>query len=233
MNKPQPPSNKAELLSNLLKIVRHGKYEMPEDRYNGTGGPGIFLEDLLGLNSQNKDIPDSLGYELKYYTEKTNLITLFHKEPSPIGVVSYMVQKYGWLDQHGRKSFRHTISGRSDRFKIESDANQIIVRRIGGNGLVPYWTHDELLNAMAYKLRRLILVKGNKSGQTVVYERADLFEELEMSLFILEICTGTINIDFDARENVKGKTTLRNHGTKFRISPKNICRIYSKKERIV
>ena len=43
---------------------------------------------------------------------------------------------------------------------------------------------------------------------------------------------GTVKIDFDAREAKPGSKGLRNHGTKFRISPDDICRIYAKKERL-
>ena len=111
-----PPKNKKELFARLNEILAHGKYKMSA-KYAGTGAPGVFLEDLLGLTTGNKDIPDSLGFELKFYTRDTNLITLFHKEPQPEGAVRYMVSKYGWKDAQGRLSFRHTIAGKSDRFQ--------------------------------------------------------------------------------------------------------------------
>jgi hypothetical protein len=75
----EAPKTKKELFARMLEIVRGGPYKMPTKRYSGTGAPGIYLEDLLGLSATNKDIPDSLGWELKYYTPKTNLITLFHE----------------------------------------------------------------------------------------------------------------------------------------------------------
>ena len=46
-----------------------------------------------------------------------------------------------------------------------------------------------------------------------------------------EYTGGTIKIDFDARESKPGSRGLRNHGTKFRISPDDVCRLYAKKER--
>ena len=61
-----PPKTNKELFERLGQIVRHGAYEMPTLRYSGTGGPGLYLEDMLGLTTGNKDIPDSLGWELKY-----------------------------------------------------------------------------------------------------------------------------------------------------------------------
>ena len=59
-------------------------------RYNGSGGPGCFLEDLIGLKAGNQDIADIIGWEVKYFTPQTNLITLFHKEPGPEGIMRYM-----------------------------------------------------------------------------------------------------------------------------------------------
>ena len=70
------------------------------------------------------------------------------------------------------------------------------------------------------------------AGQESVYERADCFENLQLSFFIGEVVAGTVKIDFDAREAKPGSKGLRNHGTKFRISPDDICRIYAKKERL-
>ncbi|MDE0250189.1 MAG: hypothetical protein OXK72_04180, partial [Gammaproteobacteria bacterium] len=62
------PKNRKELLTRLTEIVQHGEYTMPAQRYSGTGAPGIFLEDLLELTAGNQDIPDSMGWELKYYS---------------------------------------------------------------------------------------------------------------------------------------------------------------------
>lgn len=211
-----------------------GWYTMPEaPRYNGTGGPGNFLEDLLGLTAGNLDIPDSVGWELKYYTERTHLITLFHKEAQPARIMRYMVSRYGWKDSQGRLSFRHTVAGRSDRFRVDADEGRIIVRPLKGNGPVPHWPTEVLMNIAASKLRRLLLVKGERSGRDVRYYQADCFENLHISLFTYEVVTGTISIDFDCREYTPGSARLRNHGTKFRIPPENVCRIYMRKERLV
>ena len=228
----EPPINKKDLLSRLSDIIHHGPYEMPAKRYTGTGGPGLYLEDLLGLTTGNRDVPDTLGWELKFYSPETNLITLFHKEPKPEGIMRYMVSKFGWKDDQGRLSFRHTISGKSAKFRVDGDANQVIVRPIKGNGSVPYWTNDDIISAAGAKLRRLVLVKGKKKGQQVTYTRVDCFEDLQLSFFVYEVVNGTVKIDFDVREAKAGSKGLRNHGTKFRIAPDEVCRIYAKKERI-
>lgn len=227
-----PPQNKKELYQAVTDIVRHGTYTMP-DKYQGTGAPGDYLQEgLLGIPNNNKDTPDSLGYEVKFFSLRTNLITLFHKTPQPKGVMNYMVSRFGWKDKNGCQSFRHTISGKSDRFQVFTDGEQIIIRRLKGNGLVPYWTHDDILSAAGAKLRRLVLVRGIRKLREVTYQRADCYENLQLTEFVREITIGTIKVDFDAREMKPGSKGLRDHGTKFRISPNDICGIYSKKERI-
>lgn len=227
-----PPTTKKELFARLREVIAHGWYELPKTKRSaGTGGPGNFLEDLLGLNVGGQDIADAVGWEIKYYTSDTNLITLFHKEAQPPNIMRYMVSKWGWSDKLGRKSFRHTIAGKSEKFRVDDSNGQVVVRPLKGNGPIPYWAHDELLSVAGGKLRRLILVKGKREGTKVVFERADCFENLHISSFIYELLRGTICIDFDVREQRPGSKGLRNHGTKFRIRPDNVCRLYMKKER--
>ena len=227
------PNSKKELFKRLREIIALGWQDMPADkRYNGHGAPGNFLEDLIGLRAGNQDIADVVGWEVKFFTPKTSLITLFHKEPGPEGILRYMVSKYGWKDEQGRLSFRHTIKGRSDRFIVADDAGNVIVRPLKGNGAVPIWSHDTLLGVAGGKLRRLMLVRGERDGQRVRFHRVDCFENLHLTLLIAEMIQGTIAVDFDVREMTPGSVGLRNHGTKFRVPPDNVCRLYLKKERL-
>lgn len=230
----QPPKSKAEVLERLREVIRHGEYRMEGARYTGAGGRGMYLEDLLGLTAGGADIPDAAGWELKTYTPKTSLVTLFHKEPNPPGVVRGLVSNYGWRDDQGRLSFRHTIRGRSDRFRVEEDENKVIVRPLSRiSSIDAYWTNNELMLAVGAKLRRLMLVQCQGSGiDRVTYLRVDCFENPELTEFSYHLVRGTIAIDFDAREARPGSDALRNHGTKFRIAPDDVCRIYLNKERI-
>jgi len=226
------PKTKTELLSRLRKVLDAGWLDMPADvaRYNGTGGPGNYLEDLLGLAAGNKDIPDGVGWEVKFHTPKTSLITLFHKEPEPEGILRYVVSKYGWKDKQGRLSFRHTIHGQSDRFTVVNDAGSIIVRSLHGDDPVPMWSHDTLLNIAGSKLRRLVAASGIRKEHTVKFVSAELYQELALTQFMQKLTSGQIVIDFDVRENTPGSKGLRNHGTKFRVSPKDLVHIYLKHE---
>ena len=228
------PLNKAQMLARLRQIIGAGWREMSDDvpRYHGTGAPGNYLEDLLGLTAGNQDIADCVGWEVKYHTPQTNLITLFHKEPEPRNIMRYMVSKHGWKDRFNRLSFRHTIFGQSDRFIVVDDAGSVIVRPLHGNGPVPSWSHDTLLNIAGGKLRRLVSVMGERSGGWVRYRRADLYENLQLTQLVHYLVNGTIAIDFDVREMSPGSKALRNHGTKFRVPPDNLRRIYTRHQRL-
>lgn len=229
-----PPATKTQLLARLREIIGAGwlTMEAGNPRYNGTGGPGNFLEDLLGLTTGNQDIADCIGWEVKFFTPRTNLITLFHKEPEPPGILRYMVSKHGWKDKYGRLSFRHTIVGESDRFVVVDDAGTIIVRPLKGNGPVPSWSHDTLLNIAGGKLRRLVAMQGQRQGASVKFDHADLYENMHLTKLARNLENGTIAIDFDVREMTAGSKGLRNHGTKFRVSPERLSSLYDKHSRI-
>ena len=229
-----PPRTRAELFERMRAVIAHGTYTMPEgSRYNGSGAPGMFLEDLLGTTAGGHDIPDALGWELKWHSDRTSLVTLFHKEPDgPEAIMRYMVRRYGRRDAQGRLSFRHTIKGRSDRFRVDTDTGQVIVRPLKGNGPVPYWTHEELVAAAGAKLRRLLLVKGVRQKRSVRFLHADAYQTFHLADFFYEMIRGSIAVDFDCRESKTGSDGLRNHGTKFRIPPAFICRLYLKKDRL-
>ena len=191
------------------------------------------MEDLLGLRSGSVETPDAVSWELKWYTDRTHLITLFHKEADgPTAIMRYMVKKYGWKDKQGCLSLRHTIKGKSVLFKIENSAGHLVVRPLHENGRQPYWSQDELTAAASSKLSRLILLKGIRRNRVVEFLRADAYESFNLADFAKEVLRGTIAIEFNARESKPGSVGLRNHGTRFRVSPLQIRRLYSKKERL-
>ncbi len=81
-------------------------------------------------------------------------------------------------------------------------------------------------------MRRLIMVKGERKAGQIRFLQADAYETFNLTDFIVEVLRGEIAIDFDCRESKPGSKGLRNHGTKFRIVPQSICRLYMRKERL-
>lgn len=226
------PASSNKAFPAITEIIRMGEIDIP-NQFQGNGAPGNTLEYLLDLKVNNNDSPDLHDWEIKFHGG-ISLLTLFHKDPLPKGIINKVVDRYGWEDHKGRISFRHTIQGKSPKgFIVESIENKITVTNIndyinGNEPLVPYWEHNTILNAIGAKLRRLILVHGvvNKTKRTVQYNNAVAFWDLDMMGISESIKNGTIYIDFDARTNGERGTSIRNHGTKFRIHINDIRKIY-------
>ncbi len=210
----------------LEEILLEREFEIPVGQgFGGTGGPGLYLEHLLGLKTSNIDVPDAGAWEVKF-SSGNSLVTLFHKEALPRGqAMRYMIQNWGWIGRNGLQSFRHTICGESDQFEVVDDANEIRVRRLDGDDLVPHWPHDVLITAFARKLAKLILVRGTRRGGKVTYESAEYLSNAKTTQLIKSIVDGTICIDFDAYIRENG--SIRNHGTKFRIKIDDLSSIYA------
>ena len=215
----------------LIKdILRVGTYTFPpEGKYNGSGGPGRLLEDLLGIKVNNADSPDLADWEVKFHGG-ASLLTLFHKDPEPRGIINTVVNAYGWKDSQGRVSFRHTISGLTPRgFCIVNENDRIVVHNDLAKCESPFWSHNTLFNALSSKLRRLIVVEGAvlKNPRRVHYEKATAFWEPNVKGFCEAVEQGLFYVDFDARTQQGPGSAIRNHGTKFRINIEDLREVYA------
>ena len=221
-----------DLFARLRGILKRGWIHIPDyPGYGGTGAPGKILEELLGIDGGNRDTPDAGKWEIKFHS-RSALLTLFHLEGEPKGHMHHMVRQFGWPDDKGRTSFRHTLyQGRSRlNLHIANESNRITVRHPDVSDIVwPYWTHDKLINAFASKFRRLIVVNGSKRSGYVRYEVAHLYEEPTITMFVEAIAKGIVCIDFDARTN-NGRG-LRNHGTKFRVKYDDLKHLYNRRRK--
>lgn len=231
-----------ELFQKIHRLVENKVWhDIPYVKgYRGTGAPGTMLEELLNIDPNNRDTPDMAGWEIKFKRSgslKSSLMTLFHLDPHPKGITWDMVNKYGIPQKDGAKSFRHTInirtlSGYSKRgFKPISVNDEIRIEHVDGlMDSVPRWEHNDILNAAANKLRRVIVVEGtyNKKARKVRYEgwiKMDKFRSSEFIKIITE--EGKVMIEWDARSGGEQITSKgqwagkvrpkKNHGVKFRI----------------
>lgn len=218
----------------IQEIIRMGTIDIPP-QFQGAGSPGNTLEYLLNVKQNNFDSPDLMDWEIKFHGGNA-LLTLFHKEPTPRGIMDKMVDAYGWENEKGQLSFRHTISGKSEKgFVITNVGNRINVTNVNNPSVTPYWEHNIILNSISSKLRRLILVHGkvDKENRKVTYQNAHAYWDLNLLGICDAIEKGLIYIDFDARTKGGRGTALRNHGTKFRIHIDDIGSIYENSTLIV
>ncbi len=229
------PRSGAAIFKIVSEILKTGTWVFPEDgKYNGSGGPGRLLEDLLGIKANNADSPDLGDWEIKFHGGSA-LLTLFHKDPEPKGIIRQMVHNHGWEDEKGRISFRHTIGGESPRvFYIADEEDRIVIRNKFKDAPVPHWTHNTLFNAFASKLRRLIVVDGQvlRNPRRVIYQEAIAYWEPDIKGFSKAIADGLFFVDFDARTQKGRGSAIRNHGTKFRIKVDDLSRVYANKTKL-
>lgn len=215
----------------IKAILDRGWIEIPP-QFKGNGAPGNALEYLLKVEENNFDSPDLMDWEIKFHGGNA-LITLFHKTPLPRGIMNEVVNNFGWPNDRNQLSFRHTISGTSPRgFRIVDEDDRIKVKNNSIPEIEPYWEHNTILNALAAKLRRLILCEGtyDKNKRLVNYNKATAFWNVDIIKFCKSIEKGIVYIDFDARTKGGKGSTLRDHGTKFRIHLKDIENIYMQSE---
>ena len=215
---------KNELFERIRERVLGTSHKLPA---TGTGAPGMLLEQLLGVDPNSSDLPDAGGWEIKFHGG-TALLTLCHKTPKPKGAVKALIDQHGWTGKDGRRSFRHTISGRQTPRGFSVVDKDKCLHILHAEGPEVYWRHDDINNAVVSKLRRLVLVHGRRAGGKVFFESAFAYSDLTFSKFIPATVSGKVKIDFDARysNGQRDAGALRDHGTKFRIHVSDLAEIY-------
>jgi len=228
----------AELFARMRCLLGSDWVPIPDKPgYGGSGAAGKLLEERLGVDGGNLDLPDAGRWELKFHSGSA-LVTLFHLEAEPKGHLHEIVRTFGWPDKRGRTSFRHTIHGQSDRgFRVSDENGRITLRHKDHPDIVwAHWTHDKIMNAFSGKLRRLIAVKGRRKTvggiKHVRYDSACRYWEPTISGIAEAVDRGTIAVDFDARTQERGNG-LRNHGTKFRVKAEDLHSLYTHCEEFV
>lgn len=222
---------KQSLFQDVRELCSSGWHDLPQ---TGTGAAGNYLEQILGMEITNHDGPDAGQWELKF-SSGTAPLTLFHLTPQPRGCVKELIRRFGWIGKNGKPSFRHTIWGQSDKgFSVVYENETVWVKHPDMPDPAPHWAEDDLLNSVGSKLRRLLLVSGKtrkRDGVTQAnYKTATALEQFRLSSLVNAIEDGLIAVDFDAYLQDTGAT--RDHGTKFRIKPENIGKLYGRSTKL-
>lgn len=94
---------------------------------------------------------------------------------------------------------------------------------LGDFPTLPYWGFNDLYTKIGSKLTNcfFVVAESKKEDQQTYfhYHKALMLKSIDKENFIKTIEQGEVFIDFDAR-------TGHNHGTKFRIQPKNLPLLY-------
>ncbi len=229
-----------QLTTNLEKLKERG---FIKSLRKGPTGIGHLLEAELGLNETNIAIPDIGGrVELKATRRNVNsLITLFTFNRGVWKVKQKeIINKYGYVDEQGRQALYNIVNTKtpnSQGFYMVSDPTKhlIILKNKNEQNNIAEWSTYVIAGKFMTKLDRLLLILAdNKLENETEYfhfNEAYLLENPTPEKFLEAFEKSELMIDL--RMHLKESGGVRNHGTGFRISEKNLMDLYAKKRQLL
>lgn len=229
-----------ELIKRLEQLKSKGF--IPSLR-KGSTGIGHLLESELGIGENNIPIPDIGGrVEIKGTRRNANsLITLFTFNR---GVWRFpqkdIIEKYGYLDDEGRQALKNIVNNKNPNgqgFYLASDTarNLIVLKNKNEKENIAEWSVYTIAGKFMSKLDRLLLIIADNKIENGIehfhYNEAYLIEEPTPEKFLEAIKKSELMIDL--RMHLKESGGVRNRGTAFRISEKNLTDLYAKKKRLI
>jgi len=231
-------------LKDLIKRLEVLKSkEFVETSRKGPTGIGHLLEKELGLNETNISIPDIGGrVELKGTRRNANsLITLFTFNRA-VWLIKQkeLIDKYGYKDEQGRQALYNIVNNKTPNtqgFYLLSDPARhlIILKNKNEEQNIAEWSTYVIAGKFMTKLDRLLLIladnKIENDKEYFHFNEAYLLENPTPEKFLEAFERSELMIDI--RMHLKPSGGVRNHGTGFRISEKNLMLLYSKKKRLI
>lgn len=201
----------------------------------GDTGIGKTLEDLLGIEENNKGEPDFGDYELKASRVKasnTSMLTLFTKEPNDS--VTKLFEKFSY-EEKGKPKLHATLS--ADKYSTIKNNVQLKIN-IKNNKVsivdnsqkeYAYWEYSALKEQISNKYKnKFIYAKAlsrnkekDEEFRFILAYKVDInFEKFENLLK-----EGKIYVDIRIGRYPNGK--IHNHGTGFRVKQDDIFRFFT------
>ena len=213
---------------------------------SGPTGIGKTLEDLLGIEENNFDLPDFGDYELKSCrVDSGSMLTMFTLSPLPRGANTFLRKKYGYSSNaydndekvlHASLSASRFVSiyNTGNSLKIVCDDDKISISSQNGIENVS-WSNERLKRAFEKKYKnKFVYVKAETRGAGA-NEEFRYIEAYEVSGFdydamIQLLEEGKIIVDLRIGQYPDGRT--HDHGTGFRIKEIDHHLLFKVKRRI-
>jgi len=215
----------------------------------GNTGIGKTLEDLLGIAENNIRGPDTNETELKAGRKNSvSMLTLFTKSPMPTNVNVKLLKKFGYNSpKDGKKILHCTLSTNSettlrgkDGLKlgvVKDDHSDKLCIQNFNNEIEAYWTEDGLKESFLkkYNSGQLYYVKAESRGsgqaEEFFFNEAWFLKGFNYTNFLHLLLEGIVKIDIRIGQYPDGRT--HDHGTGFRILPKNLDLCFDTRERLL
>lgn len=232
-----------------------------ESNRSGDTGIGKTLEDLLGIAENNIAGPDFGIYELKSdRKDSPSMLTLFTKAPMPKGANKNLLEIFGYKQRTNKnlrqrhvteyidtkipeqecdireKELHVTVDSKSVNsvgLKLELRDNRIYISN--AKNVIAYYDEGTLREAFKKKYKKLILVlassKKEKGKEWFWFNEAYLLEGFSFERFSELVKEGVIKLDLRLGHYPDGRP--HDHGTGFRILPKDRPKCFEKIVRII
>lgn len=244
-------SNKENMIAHFREVKALGWVR--SRRANNTG-IGKTFEDYVGVLENNIDEPDLFGFEIKAHREEAkSYVTLCTKAPTfPNGANAYLLQKFGTPYEDNPELHRlHTSMfanhqnsyGATYSFMLHNDRSakemRIEVYDMQSGHLLDDscgYTYDVLEKIFANKLKNLLYVSAERKYMDDVeyfnFTQAEIFTEPSFENFLNLVDHGEIMYDIRMGSYQSGKNIGKphDHGSGFRILPKNLHHLYANRE---
>lgn len=215
-------------------------------------GIGKTFEDLIGINENNYQLVDYMGFlELKSQRELTKApLTLYSKSPNyPDNVNVYLRKEYGkWDEEYPKlKVLQTQFSGLDENvfnerwgfklfFNNEREKLFITVRDLETDTIVhdsTYYTYQTLKCRVEGKCQNIAYVnaksKNTNGKEEFKFLSAKLLTGLTFDKFVKAVNDGIIVYDIRCgiTRTGKDKGKLHDHGSGFRIKKENFSKVFT------
>jgi hypothetical protein len=228
---------------------------------SGDTGIGKTLEDLLCISENNIAGPDFDVYELKSgRKDSKSMLTLFTKAPMPKGANKSLLEAFGYrqrakqnrkqlyvTDYMGVQIPEEECSTREKELHVTVDSKsinsvglklEIRDKRVyisNAKNVTAYYDENTLREAFEKKYKKLILVlaSSKKEGgkEWFWFNEAYLLEGFSFERFSGLVKDGVIKLDLRIGHYPDGRP--HDHGTGFRVLPKDRPKCFEKIVRII
>lgn len=230
------PKDIYEFIEDFVRICNEG---LIESHRQGDTGIGKTLEDLLDIEENAYQAPDFADYELKAHRINggSSMITLFTKSPDIKGANNRLREEYGY-GPVGMKELHATLkvgtSSGEAQLGLINDRNAERVYISSANSEIPYayYSYENIFDALhsKYATEKAVFVSaenyGPKSNESFRYVQADLVMGLDNNRFLDLLDDGTIKFDIRLGHYPDGRS--HDHGSGFRLYPRDESKLFSK-----
>jgi hypothetical protein len=224
----------------MVKIASIKNAGYVKSHRTGDTGIGKTLEDLLGIQENNIVGPDFGNYELKSgRIDSSSMLTLFTKAPQPFGANGRLLEVFGYPDNVPKVDRELHVTVESTRInsvglRLVVEGNKVFIKN--SKGVKAYYAEDYLRRAFEQKYRHpLVYVLAKRlrkeGAEWFWFNEVQLLSGFDFQKFSNAIRDGVVKVDLRMGHYNDGRP--HDHGTGFRVLPRNLSKCFANIKKLI